>query len=399
MENHQEKIGFGSALIIAINAMVGAGVLAMPAVLARNVGPACIFSFLLSVFAVLCIGLSLGRVAHIYPGDGWNYRYPSQWAGHLVGMYSAFSYIVAVIIAMGFLVQQAGCWVHNLIPYLFTQQQWGIGVLLVLTFLVLAGTEVAATGQYVIAVFVLAPLLYTSFICWQHIQPAYFSPFMPEGFSSVFNALPHALFGLIGFECVASLSSVVENPSKTVPRVFVTAIICVGILYLVFVCGILFAIPKQFLTDDLNHTLAAVLQTVFPMHRFFSQLVLVGGTFAIIGTLHSMIWSVSSLLMDIVKKVRFSGMRLMVHHGWWNRMASVIIAASGMLLISLIAPPRWLMPLTALFVVPSYLFSIMPLLFIRHEWYSGRNLVTLAGLVSGGLIFYFALQATLLSLT
>jgi len=106
MATEERKIGFRAAVIIAVNAMIGAGVLAMPAVLGRNVGPASIISFFIGIGAVLCIGLSLGRAAEIYPGRGWNYLYPSKWAGHRMGMLASSAYLIGVVIAMGFLVQQ-----------------------------------------------------------------------------------------------------------------------------------------------------------------------------------------------------------------------------------------------------------------------------------------------------
>ena len=78
----KNKISFLAAVVIGVNAMIGAGVLAIPTVLSAKVGPAGILSTIFSVIFVLCIGLSLGRVADIFPGKGWNYLYTSKWAGH-----------------------------------------------------------------------------------------------------------------------------------------------------------------------------------------------------------------------------------------------------------------------------------------------------------------------------
>ena len=52
-----------------------------------------------------------------------------------------------------------------------------------------------------------------------------------------------ALFALLGFECIVSLYSVVENPTKNVPRAFMIAILFVGGLYLFFTGGIFMDIP------------------------------------------------------------------------------------------------------------------------------------------------------------
>ena len=96
--------------------MVGVGVITIPSMLAQKVGPAGIFSYLISVLIVVALGISLGRVAFRYPGNGWTYLYPSRWAGHKVGLFSAISYLIGVLVAMGFLIQQAGVWAHQFIP-------------------------------------------------------------------------------------------------------------------------------------------------------------------------------------------------------------------------------------------------------------------------------------------
>ena len=48
-----DKIGLGVALITGINAMVGAGVVSIPGFLAKQVGPAGLLSYVLSIVVVL----------------------------------------------------------------------------------------------------------------------------------------------------------------------------------------------------------------------------------------------------------------------------------------------------------------------------------------------------------
>ncbi len=390
----KDKISLGAAIIVAMNAMIGAGVLAMPAVLAQNVGPASILSFVISIGVVLCIGLTLGWVADKYPGEGWNYRYPSQWAGHTIGMISAYAYLIGVIVAMGFLVQQAGVWVNRFIPWIHPQTL-GITTLSFLAFLVLSGAKVSSWGQYVIAFFVITPLILTSIVCLLNMNPALFSPFMPGPVTSIFYALPTAMFGFLGFESVASLYAIVQQPKKNVPRAFITAIIAVGSLYLLFVCGIIFSIPAEHFAGGLNQTLAGVLYHVFPTHRFLATSVLIGATFGIIGTLHSMVWSVSTLMTVVIAKTRIRVIQNAFKTKVWNDSVSVVITASLMLLVSLVFAAQWLMPLTVLFIVPSYLLSCLALLFIKSEWRNGKNIVALIAIFGGSLLVYFALQATL----
>ena len=88
-EDNSNKISFWAATIISMNAMVGAGIVFLPTLMSVKAGPAGIFSCIISVAIALFIGLSLGRVAELYPGKGWIYSYPSKWGGHWLGMLSA----------------------------------------------------------------------------------------------------------------------------------------------------------------------------------------------------------------------------------------------------------------------------------------------------------------------
>lgn len=395
-QRDSQHISFSAAVVVAVNAMIGVGVVAMPAVLALNVGPASIFSFLLSIVAVLSMGLSLGKASGYYPGPGWNYRYPSQWAGHAVGMISAFAYFIGVVIAMGFLVQQAGLWTHHFLP-MIAPEVLSIVTLSLLTGLVLAGAEISSWGQYIIAFCVLTPLVLTSFATWANFNADLLTPFMPGGFSSIFAAMPTALFGLLGFETVASLYSVVEDPQRTVPRAFITAISIVGATYLLFVCGIIFSIPAEHFVGGFHSTLAGVLQQTFPSYRYLATGVLVGATFGIIGTLHSMIWSLSVLLNDVLALMKSSTVKRLLKSGWWGHASSVFVTAGLMYAVSVFFSAEWLMPLTALFIVPSYVLSSIALLFIPQEWRSGGNVVTLVAILTGLVLVYYASLETILS--
>ena len=182
------KIGLGTAVIIGLNAMIGVGIIAVPSLLATETGPAGILTFMFSICAVLLIALSLGEAAHRFPGEGWNYLYPSQWGGHLLGMVSASAYFLGVTVAMGFLTQVVGAYAASFIP--LDPQLLGIAILLLLTTLVLAGAEISTVGQYVIIASVMGPLLITCLFCWYNFNLAYTTPFIPYGPGSILAAAP-----------------------------------------------------------------------------------------------------------------------------------------------------------------------------------------------------------------
>jgi len=87
-----QKIGLFLAIIIQLNAMVGAGVVAIPSFMIQEAGPSGLLSCIFSIFIVLCMTISLGRLSSLHPGAGWSYRYPAIWGGHFLGMISSSAY-------------------------------------------------------------------------------------------------------------------------------------------------------------------------------------------------------------------------------------------------------------------------------------------------------------------
>jgi hypothetical protein len=54
-----------------------------------------------------------------------------------------------------------------------------------------------------------------------------------------------------------------------------------------------------------------------------------------------------------------------------------------------------LFSMTALCVVSVYGMSMIQLLTMKHEWRSGQNIITLAGLVTAAVIWWFALEGVI----
>lgn len=384
----ETKVGIIVATLIGVNAMIGAGVMALPALVAKTAGPAGILSFLLSTVCGIFLGLSLARLAIIHPGKAWNYLYPSLWGGHTCGMLSASCYLFGIIIAMGFLVQQAGIWLHPFIP-MIEPQSLGIITLALLTLLVLAGAHVSSWGQYIIASCVVVPLLITTIVCWSHFSFEAITPFMPFGTASIFSAASLTLFSFFGFESISSLYSSLQNPSRTIMYATILSISIVGFIYMIFTAGILFSVPLSCFSAGVNEPLSIVVKRAFPQYTFLPALILVAGLFAIIGTLHSMIWSVGNLFFDVISRVRTRFIIKLLNAKVITNSRIVIVTSVFMGLSSLVHAEQ-LIKLAVVLVIITYLLAIIYLLFQKKEWESGFNFITVSACISGIILLYHA---------
>ncbi len=369
--------------------MVGAGIVSIPGILAKQVGAAGLLSYLLSILVVLSMGLSLTRLARKYPGAGWCYRYPKVWGGHYVALFTSWSYLLGVMVAMGFLVQQGGLWLHHLFGNLSPTALGGL-CLFILTLLVLGGAQISSWGQYLIGAMVISCLLLVTVICLGHFDPSNWQPFMPSGWKSVFLAAPKSMFTLIGFECVASLYSVLQNPKRTLPIACAGSILTVGGLYLLFVGAVLGAIPTSSLANN-HQSLVDILGESLPQYPFLNGFILLAGLGAIMGTIHSMLWSTSCLLRDTLHKTPSSFTDNLLKKGVGGLDYCVCICALFMTISFLSLESDTILSITVCFIALSYVLSLISLILDKAEWQSGFNLVTLVGLIGGFLMIFYSI--------
>lgn len=302
----QAKIGVTVATIVGMNAMIGAGIFSVPAALASFVGPAGILTYTFVIIAVWCLGTSIARLAQLFPQEGSFYIYAKQWGGHTAGLLSAGSYLLGLLIAMGLLAQVAGTYLHAYFPFI-SSFFWGIILLCMLTLLNAFGVVLSEVGQIILICTTLFPLILTTIMCFTKANINNLFPFMPYGLTNVFAATRAVIFGFFGFECAASLFSIVKNPEKNVSRALTYAVSIVGVIYLLFVMSLILAVPLNLFSPTLP--LSETLCIIFPHNRWIINCIHLSILSAIIGTVHSMIWSSSALLLSYFKQFKLPAIR------------------------------------------------------------------------------------------
>ena len=382
------KIGVATATIIGMNAMIGSGIFTAPATMAAYVGPAGILAYLFVIIAVWCMSLSLARLAGKFPEEGSFYIYAKQWGGHTIGMLSSSSYMIGLFIAMGLLSQMAGFYLFTFFPAA-SPYTLGLIVLISLIILNLFGVVLSQLGQHILIVCTLFPLLTTIVMCLLKADLSNLTPFAPYGFTNVLKATRIVIFGFFGFECAASLFNIVHNPQRNVPRALTYSIIIVGLIYCLYISSLILSTPLQYFSDP-RTPISETLALIFPGNTWILTIIHGAILSAVLGTIHSMIWSSSALLISLFKKTR----------GKLHNLLSLITPKMAVLIVGFCIFTSFTMinnmdlffSLTALCVVFAYMTSMISLLTIKEEWESRRNIVTILGLVTASAIFYFAFE-------
>lgn len=391
MSNNSTKIGVVTATIVGMNAMIGSGIFTAPAAMASNVGPAGILAYMLVVFSVWFIAQSLARLAYLFPQEGSFYTYTKQWGGHKAGLIASGAYLIGVLIAMGLLSQMAGLYLHHSIPSI--SSYWlGLGVLILFVLLNMFGIVLSEVGQHILIICTVFPLLATTIMCFSKANMSNLIPFMPYGITNILKATRIVIFGFFGFECAASLFNIVYNPQRNVPRALTSAIILVGIIYTLFIASIILSTPLHVFASP-SVLVSDILAQLFPHNTWIITTIHLSILSAILGTIHSMIWSSSNLFVQILAKLTSP---------WGHRIATSFLGTQkGALLlvgfcISLsyisISNQDLFFYFTALGIVFAYILSMITLLTIKDEWISGQNIKTMIGIITASVILFFSAE-------
>ena len=377
------KIGVVTATIIGMNAMIGAGIFTAPATIGSYVGPAGIIAYLFVIIAVWFIAQTLARVASRFPEEGSFYAYAKQWGGHIVGAIAAYSYLIGLLIAMGLLAQVSGGYLHDPFFPTIDAQTLGLTTLGLLVFLNMFGVVLSELGQQILIVTTTFPLILTTIMCFSKANLSYLVPTSPVSMRNILEATRIVIFGFFGFESASSLFAIVDNPQRNVPRALTYSIIIVGTIYLLFVTSIIISTPLSLFTNP-RVALPIVLESIFPNSKWILTIIHISILSAVIGTIHSMIWGASALLVSLMKRI---------HNVNIDPRVSVLVVG---LCISLsfftLKNLDLFFSLTSIFLITAFILSMITLLTIKDEWKNGQNIITLAGIATACLIFYFAAE-------
>lgn len=394
MQPSNQKIGLTTAVIIGMNSIIGAGIFSTITLLGSNVGPAGILTFIIAFITIWFIAQAFARVAYLYPQEGSFYNYASQLGGHKFGLIIAGSYLLGVLMAMGLLCKFLSfAFLSNIFPSV-SPTLIGMIIIASLTALNMAGAVLSKIGQYILITLTIYPLVAITGLCLTNFNLANLTPFAPYGFVSILAATKVASFGFFGFESIASMFNVMQHPEKSVPQALRISILMVGIIYLVFLGSIILGIPQQAFTDHSNFI--QILFATFPEHRLIVQSISISIIFSIMGTVHAMIWSASELLLSYVKFIRINAVQKLIASNTITQKTTAVICGF-ILAVSFISIQNTdvFFSIVNVCLLFAFIASISSLLFIKKEWQSGQNYITLLGIICAFIIFGVAVQTLL----
>ncbi len=228
----RKSITWVQGAALTIGAVLGSGILVLPAITADMAGPASLISWLLMGLISLPMVITIGLMSSQFPDSGGMATYVRQSfgknAGHITG--------VLMLTAMPF-----GMPVTALIGahYLGSVFAWSsaavhaaaAGLLIAAIVLNYRGIELSGRTQVLVVSSILFILTFAVLSAIPQIQFSAFTPFLPHGWLPVGEAMTLLFFAFIGWEMIGNLAEEFRNPRRDLPLSLGVAVLLVNLLY------------------------------------------------------------------------------------------------------------------------------------------------------------------------
>jgi basic amino acid/polyamine antiporter, APA family len=243
-----KHLGWVMLTALGIGATIGAGIFAMPGMIAMKAGPAGILSFLITGLVVLFVGICYERFSRIVPHGVSAYSYVYHSIGEIFAWIVAFGLFLeysfgasAVSIAWAEYLKKA-C--HYSLPHFWSgptnvngEYVFGINIVamtvitLVTLILILGGVSKSAKLNFALVVLKMSLLVIFLIAGLKHINPANWTPFMPKGFTGVLEGAALAVFPYVGFDALYTFA----RESKSLRDTRLSTYACIGIVAFLYV--------------------------------------------------------------------------------------------------------------------------------------------------------------------
>ena len=218
-----------------VNSTIGAGIFALPAAVAAQIGGASPVAYVICALAMCLFVSSFAMAGSRVSLTGGLYAYVEVAFGRYLGFIAGVLYFLTAILAISGIIGLIAVSVGGLLPSLATPIGRFFVIVSVLGFLVLInirGVRVGARAVETVTLIKLAPLLVFIVAGFFFIRPEALAwPGWPAG-DTLGRSVLQLLFAFVGVEVALVPSGEVKNPARTVPRAIFTALGITTVLYI-----------------------------------------------------------------------------------------------------------------------------------------------------------------------
>jgi amino acid efflux transporter len=222
-----------SATALYVGAVLGPGVLLLPALAAEAAGPASVLAWVGLLALSAPLAATFAALGVRFPEAGGTAAYARAAFGRLSGAITGWWFLAGVLLGAPAVALIGGYYVAELLDAGRTGAVVGAaGMIATVATANAFGLQATARLQLALAGLLAALLLVAVITALPHTDPGNWTPFAPHGWGAVGTAASLLMLSFIGWEAVSHLAGDLPDPARQLPRAIFAALGIVVVLYL-----------------------------------------------------------------------------------------------------------------------------------------------------------------------
>jgi amino acid transporter len=248
----RRDIGFFGAAFLVLNAMIGAGIFALPGKVAVNAGMLSPWLFLAVGIVFLAVVLTFAELASYFRESGGPVLYATYAFGPLAGFGTGWILFLSRMTAFAANANVMAIYLGSLFPW-FAE---GIGrtavisiVTLGLTYANILGVKDGVRTMGFFTVLKVLPLVLLVLLGLQHVTTGTLIPSASAVIGDLGGTTLLLIYAYVGFETMAVTAGETTEPRRVLPRALIRTVIGTGFLYFLIVLVFISVIPEDTYAD------------------------------------------------------------------------------------------------------------------------------------------------------
>ena len=226
-------LGLFRATGIYVGAILGSGVLVLPAIAAQVAGPASILAWALLLVFCTPVAFSFAEMSRQQPDAGGIATFVTRAFGQRASVVAGYLFYFAIPFGAPATAVIGGEYIAHAMGGGRETALIAAGVILAAGFLSNAvGIRVSSKLQLLLMVLLVALLAFAVAVAAPFARAENFTPFAPHGFWAVGGAASLLFFCFAGWEAVTHLAGEFRNPERDLKRATWLTLVVVGVVYI-----------------------------------------------------------------------------------------------------------------------------------------------------------------------
>jgi len=221
------------AVAIYVSSVLGAGILVIPGLAAREAGAGSLIAWLLLSLASYPFAYTFSRLSARNPESGGIYAFSKEAFGHRIGTMTSWLFVAWVALGAPAITLAAGSYLAYAFPMSGPQVFAVAAGIVVLAYAInFWGIRLSGRVQVAVVAAIVAILTVAVVASSPGIRAANFSPLLPSGVASIGVASALIVWSYLGYENVSNIAEEFENPKRDFGRSVTISVVLVSVLYL-----------------------------------------------------------------------------------------------------------------------------------------------------------------------